>query len=44
MVPGAAATEVELTRKLKEFSFSETAYSLSPSWKCFASIFLSILF
>ncbi|KAG5555565.1 hypothetical protein RHGRI_006269 [Rhododendron griersonianum] len=25
MVPGAAATEVELTRKLKEFSFSETA-------------------
>ncbi|KAE9466003.1 hypothetical protein C3L33_02088, partial [Rhododendron williamsianum] len=25
MVPGAAATEIELARKLKEFSFSETA-------------------
>lgn len=28
IVPGAAATEIELARRLKEFSFKETGYFL----------------
>lgn len=28
IVPGAAATEIELARRLKEFSFKETGWSI----------------
>lgn len=34
IVPGAAATEIELARKLKEFSFKETGYFFVSSSCC----------
>lgn len=30
-VPGAAATEIELAKRLKEFSLKETGYLFNPS-------------
>jgi len=30
IVPGAAATEIELAKRVKEFSFKETGYAVFP--------------
>lgn len=45
-MPGAAATEIELAKRVKDFSFKETGYLVFPSFflKGYESAFVGIHF